>query len=99
VQDLLAEEEDEEVESEFENRESEELDPAIESIDGIEHTDSYHLQLQRNKEEAITNAVGKEEQDSESVASEMLVAEQSTASDVVGQAMAKAVERTATPPV
>ena len=134
-------------------------------MDGIEHTDSYRLQLQRNKEEAIvvvdaedsltslscvqdnileapsameqtfnlTQQVEKEqdeaqtassdirredanmvsveersvcpeavtaqeeEEDSESIAAEMLVAERSTASDIVSQAMAKAVERTTTP--
>ena len=137
-------------------------------MDCIEHTDSYHLQLQRNKEEAIKvvdaedslaslgydqntkqlevqnmanveqkfnhmqqilaeqneleqsdvvkargnvnnedtvnekssaspeSISGKEEEDKESVA-EMLVAERSTASDIVNQAMERAVERTATP--
>lgn len=167
VQDLLAEEEEEEQESEFENieQESEELEPdlAIELMDGIEHTDSYHLQLQRSKEETIkvvdaedslasltynqdTNKqleiqdtnddveqkfnqilaeqtkleqpddannyedtgndkrsaspesiTGKEEEEMESVHAEMLVVERSTASDIVNQAMARAVERTATP--
>ena len=141
-------------------------------MDGIEHTDSYRLQLQRNKEEeaiAVVDAedsltslsyvqdkqleadstpsameqtfnlmqqvekeqddvqtassdvtetgredantvdaeersvspevvtAQEEEEDSESIAAEMLVAERSTASDIVSQAMAKAVERTATP--
>ena len=142
-------------------------------MDGIEHTDSYHLQLQRNKEEAIrvidaedslaslsydqdtkqlemqdvvdveqtfnhmqqvlaeqteleqttssdiikdredvssedaTNdkrsaspesITGKEEEnDIDGSVAEMLVAERSTASDIVSQAMARAVERTATP--
>ena len=186
MQDLLTEEEEEELESEFENPEweSEELEPdlATESVDGIEHTDSYDLQQQRNKEEAtikvvdaedsltslscdqdsnvkqleisdgveqsfnhmqrtlneedepqtgsndnITETGGEEEasdvdtvnvgkrsassegiaadlegeegKDSDSLAAEMIVAEQSTASDVVSLAMAKAMERTAAPPV
>ena len=183
VQDLLTEEEEEELESEFENPEweSEELEPdlATESVDGIEHTDSYDLQQQRNKEEATIKVVdtedsltslssdqdnnvkqlessddveqsfnhmqrtlnedddpqtgsnditeiggeeeasdadavnvgkrsassegiaaeGEEGKDSDSLAAEMIIAEQSTASDVVSQAMAKAMERTATPPV
>ena len=181
IQDLLTEEEEEELESKFENQERESEEPlepdvAIESIDGIEHTDSYHLQLHRNKEEAtitvvdakdsqtslsyvqdnmkpldpdttanveqtfnhmqqilkeqndnvqtaassdITDSAQREnagdtehtvkrsvsplaaaeekKEDSESLAAEMLVAERSTASDIVSQAMAKAVERTATP--
>ena len=169
VQDFLPEEEDEEEqESEIENLEMDseepEADLAMESMESIEHTDSYHLQLQRNKEETIeivdaedsltnvsfeqfetdTTDVEKtfneqlleeqnelqttagdvieardnvnnedaanvkksaspelitedpEEEDVGSVA-EMLVAERSTASDIVSQAMAKAVERTATP--
>ena len=185
MQDLLTEEEEEELESEFENPEweSEELEPdlATESVDGIEHTDSYDLQQQRNKEEAtikvvdaedsltslscdqdnnvkqleisddveqsfnhmqrtlneeddpqtgstdnitetggeeeasdvdtvnigkrsasseaIAAAEGEEGKDSDSLAAEMIIAEQSTASDVVSQAMTKAVERTAAPPV
>ena len=168
VQDFLPEEEDEEErESEIENLEMESEEPeanlAMESMESIEHTDSYHLQLQRNKEETIeivdaedslTNVsfeqfetdttdvektfneqlleeqnelqttagdvieardnVSNEdaanvkksaspelitedpEEDAGSVA-EMLVAERSTASDIVSQAMARAVERTATP--
>lgn len=186
VQDLLTEEEEVELESEFENPEQESEEPlepdlATELVDGIEHTDSYDLQQQqqqRNKEEATIKVIdtedslaslscdqdsnvkqlktsddveqsfnhtqqtqnkedevqtdsndvtetdreetssadtvnvgkrsasseaiageGEEGKDSDSLAAEMIVAKQSTASDVVSQAMAKAVERIATPPV
>ena len=127
--------------------EEDEPDDCDQSLDTIEHTDSYHLQLQRTRDEAqgegdleivdaedsLTNfdldqdvkpqsetntnilkdsgclleeesaptADGKEdnaiiERESGSVA-ELLVAERSTASDVVSQAMMKAAERAAAP--
>ena len=161
MQDFLAEEEEEELESDTENpeRESEELEPDLLTIESIEHTDSYHLQLQRNSdgvikvvdaEDSLGNtedteqldtanveqkfndmqqileeqnevqttssditkaandfskgavdvkniASPKEKEGSVAESSEMLVAERSTASDIVSQAMARAVERTATP--
>ena len=172
MQDFLAEEEEEELESDTENpeREPEELEPDLLAIESIEHTDSYHLQLQRNSEGVIKvvdaedslanlsntddteqldtanveqkfndmqqmledqeNEVqtassdvtkassnsnkgavdvkksaspkpmmtsGEEKEGSVAESSEMLVAERSTASDIVSQAMARAVERSATP--
>ena len=171
MQDFLAEEEEEELESDTENpeRESEELEPDLLAIESIEHTDSYHLQLQRNSEGVIkvvdaedslaslsntedaeqldtanveqkfndmqqmledqnevqttssdvtkvvanvfnkgavdvknsaspkSMASGEEKERSVAESFEMLVAERSTASDIVSQAMARAVERTTTP--
>lgn len=67
MQDLLTEEEEAGLESEFDNPEWESEEPlepdlATELVDGIEHTDSYDLQQQqRNKEEATIKVVDAED--------------------------------------